>query len=389
MNAGVRPVKWINNSPAAGDPPQSGAGRSDAARRRSRLLVRTVVAAVVVVVLASERASLLSASDRLGRVSPPWLVLALAAEIASYLAAAELQHYLLASTGVRVGRRSLVALLYAGTAMSAALPAGPAVSTRYTYRALRRRGAPVGTAAWVLAATAVLSIVTLAAFGLIGAQLRGLGPLCSALGGIVGVAVLAGATGALAALMWASRHRRRVAQITASLSARCRAGLRIVARCAGRGARPAVDQPEVVWPIDDVADQSDHPLSPAQVAAALALAAANWAADILALAIAFVALGLEVPWQGLLLAYAITQLATSVPLLPGSIGVAEGSMAAALVCSGVRPTAALAGVLVYRLVSFWMVLPAGWLAWTWLRRGDARSQAAGTGPFEPIPQIAI
>jgi hypothetical protein len=341
----------------------------------------------VVVVLVSQRASLLSAAGRLGRVSPAWLMLALGAETASYLAAAELQHHLLAGTGVRVGRRSLVALLYAGTAMSAALPAGPAVSTRYTYRALRRRGAPAGTAAWVLVATAVLSMVTLAAFGLVGAQLRGVGLLCSALGGILGVAVLAGATGALAALIWASRHRRRVEQLATSASTRCRAGVRAVARRFGRAAGEA-DPAGAVWLIDDAADQGDRALGPGRVAVALGLATLNWAADLLVLAIAFVALGLEVPWQGLLLAYAITQLATSVPVLPGSLGVAEGSMAAALVCSGVRPTAALAGVLVYRLVSFWLVLPAGWLAWTCLRRGDTRSSAPRTGPFDPVPQLA-
>ena len=152
---------------------------------------------------------------------------------------------------------------------------------------------------------------------------------------------------------------------------------------------PAPDSPPgLAGLIENAADQDDHALGLARVAVALGLATANWAADILALAIAFVALGLDVPWQGLLLAYAITQLATSVPLLPGSLGVAEGSMAAALVCSGVHPTAALAGVLVYRLVSFWLVLPAGWLAWTWLRRGEARTTAPRTAPFEAVALVA-
>jgi uncharacterized membrane protein YbhN (UPF0104 family) len=352
-------------------------------RRATHLLLRSFGAAAVVGVLASQRASLLSASDRLGRVSLAWLLVALAAETASYLAAAELQHHLLASNGVRVARGSLVALSYAGTAISAALPAGPAVSTRYTYRALRRRGTPSGTAAWVLTATAVVSTVALAALGLVGAQFRGLGPLCSALGGIVGVTVLAAAIAAMAALMWASRHRRRVEQLTTGLSARCDACLRAVARRAGRAGRPArTGSTEAARFVDDANDA----LGLVQATVALALAAANWAADILALAIAFVALGFAVPWQGLLFAYAITQLATSVPLLPGSLGVAEGSMAAALVCSGVPPTAALAAVLVYRLVSFWLVLPTGWFAWTWLRRGEERSPV--TGPFEPVPRIA-
>jgi uncharacterized membrane protein YbhN (UPF0104 family) len=170
--------------------------------------------------------------------------------------------------------------------------------------------------------------VSLTAFGLIGAQLRGLGPLCSVLGGIVGVTVLAGATGGLAALMWASRHRCRVEELVASLSATCDGALRTVARRVGAGfCGEAADPAGEVGLIDDPSDQRDHALGLAGVAGALALAAANWAADILALAIAFVALGLAVPWRGLLLAYAITQLATSVPLLPGSLGVAEGSMA--------------------------------------------------------------
>ena len=362
MNAGGRPAKTTSSGAATFDTRPGGATRSGSAGRRSRLVLRALVGTAVVLVLVTQRASLLSAADRLGCVSPGWLLLALGAETASYLAAADLQHHLLASTGVRVGRRSLVALICAATAMSAALPAGPALSTRYTYRELRRSGAPSATAAWVLAATGVLSVVALAALGLIGAQLRGLGPLCSALAGVVGFGVLAGATGALAALMWASRQRRQVEQLTASLSASCNAGLRALSRRAGRAARPAPAEPMGLNRlIEDATDQSDAALGLARVAVALGLASANWAADILALAMAFTALGLAVPWQGLLLAYAITQLATSVPLLPGSLGVAEGSMAAALVCSGVGPTAAIAGVLVYRLVSSgWSCLRDGW-----------------------------
>jgi uncharacterized membrane protein YbhN (UPF0104 family) len=389
MSAGVRPIRSSRSSRERGDAPDDAAARQPAYGRRSRLLLRALVTTAVVVALVSQRRSLLSASDRLGRISPAWLVLALGAETVSYLAAAELQHHLLASTGIRVDRRSLVALSYAGTAISATVPAGPAVSGRYTFRALQRRGTTAGTAAWVLAASAVLSIVTLAVLGLVGAQLRGVGVLCSAIGGVVGSAVLLGITGVLAALVWASRHRRRVERFAISVSASCHAVLGSIFRRVGRTPQPAHTGPAAVsWLLDDGAEQDDQALGPARVAVALGLASANWLADALALAVAFVALGLEVPWQGLLLAYVVTQVATSVPLLPGSLGVAEGSMAAALVCSGVRPAAAIAGVLVYRLVSFWMVLPAGWLAWTCLRRGEARLTGPESRPCGPIPRIA-
>jgi hypothetical protein len=107
-----------------------------------------------------------------------------------------------------------------------------------------------------------------------------------------------------------------------------------------------------------------------------------------ALAVAFAAVGVSVPWHGLLLAYAVTQLVTIVPLLPGSIGLAEGSMAAALVCSGVHPTEAVAGVLAYRLVSFWLVLPMGWLAWTFLRHRGSGFEEATTGSL-PGPRLDV
>jgi uncharacterized membrane protein YbhN (UPF0104 family) len=348
-------------------------GRSSKSSHRRRCVLRVVVAIAIVVVVASQRRSLVAATDRLGQVAPAWLVLAVAAEAVSFLAAAELQHQLLAGTGTRVDRRCLIALSYAATAMSATLPAGPAVSGRYTYRALTRRGSTAGAAAWVLAAAAVLSTVSLALLGLIGAQLRGLGVLCSLVGGVVGVAVVLVAAGAVAALVWSSRHRRRLEGLVRSWSAR-RKGRGIVARRLGLPSRPTdtdTDTGAVGW-LSAAGVDRHRALGPARLSAALGLAGANWLLDIAALAVAFVALGLEVPWQGLLLAYAVTQLATTVPLVPGSIGVAEGSMAAALVCSGVHPSAAIAGVLVYRLVSFWLVLPAGWLAWRYLNRVEGR-----------------
>src|ERR1700694_49988 len=104
MSAGVRPVKSSTSSRARGDAPEDVATRPGAAGRRSRLLLRAIVATAIVVVLISQRGSLVSASDRLGRVSPAWLVLALGAETASHLAAAQPPPPLPARTGLRGGR---------------------------------------------------------------------------------------------------------------------------------------------------------------------------------------------------------------------------------------------------------------------------------------------
>jgi hypothetical protein len=250
------------------------------------------------------------------------------------------------------------------------LPAGAAFSAGYTYRRLTRLGASPGLATWVLVASGILSTAALAFLGLAGAQVRGVGLLCSALGRLTGVLIAAAAIGAVALLAWATRRRSRLERIGA-----------LVVRAAGlarplfRRGRPRGTGQRVLFL---GAEREPVAVDPVGWLGAGALAAANWVADGAALALAFRALGLDVPWQGLLLAYVASQIAFSLPLL-GCVGLAEGSLTIALVCIGVRPADALAVALVYRLVSFWATLPMGWLAFAHLRRLENRTAPAGGG----------
>jgi putative heme transporter len=93
----------------------------------------------------------------------------------------------------------------------------------------------------------------------------------------------------------------------------------------------------------------------------------SWVADVAVLAIAFLALNSAPPWTGLLLAYCAGQIAASLPVTPGGIGVVEGSITLALVAFGGAETITLAAVLLYRLIAYWGCLPAGGLAWLALR----------------------
>jgi uncharacterized membrane protein YbhN (UPF0104 family) len=95
---------------------------------------------------------------------------------------------------------------------------------------------------------------------------------------------------------------------------------------------------------------------------AFAWAAANWLLDLTCLAVAFSAVHSQVPWRGLLLAYGAGQLAANLPLTLGGLGVVEGSLTIALVFYGGAQAATVAAVLLYRIISFWLLLPAGWSA---------------------------
>jgi uncharacterized protein (TIRG00374 family) len=76
-----------------------------------------------------------------------------------------------------------------------------------------------------------------------------------------------------------------------------------------------------------------------------------------------------------LLAYVAGALLAQIPLTPGGLGFAEAGLTGMLVAAGVGSQPALVATLAYRLVSFWLPLPAGGVAYLLFRHryGDADS----------------
>jgi uncharacterized protein (TIRG00374 family) len=116
-----------------------------------------------------------------------------------------------------------------------------------------------------------------------------------------------------------------------------------------------------------------------QYAEVFGLALWNWVADCLCLAAAIRATGAAVPWQGLFLAYTAGMTAASLGLTPGGLGIIEAALAAALVGAGVKAHRAMAAVVTYRLVSFWLVMTAGWIVMFVVTRTAAK-------PPDPAPE---
>ena len=86
----------------------------------------------------------------------------------------------------------------------------------------------------------------------------------------------------------------------------------------------------------------------------------NWLLDCACFAMMFLALDVPIPWKGLLLAYGAGQLAASLPITPGGLGVVEGFITVALVAFGGSEASTAYTVLLYRIISFWMILVIGW-----------------------------
>jgi uncharacterized protein (TIRG00374 family) len=337
------------------------------------------LAGVAIWVVRGKTDELAGASGYLEDLSWQWLALGVVTEAASIVAYAALQRRLLAAGRVPVGLVPLTGITLAGNAIENSLPGGVAFSAIWAFRQFRYRGADDVLATWTLVAQTGLSQVALVLLAAAGLGISNSnGSALDLVRVILGMVVIA------AAIVAAWSQRGRILPYTAG-------PLRLTQRLfhwphgdPRAMIAYAIDRMESVTP-----SHRDWLVSGA-------MALANWVFDLACLATAFLAVHSEVPWRGLVLAYGAAQLAANLPVTPGGLGVVEGSLTIALVAYGGAEASTVAAVLLYRMISYWALLPAGWLAWGALsfasRRGGPLEAAPGpvkATPVEAVPVEAV
>jgi uncharacterized protein (TIRG00374 family) len=95
---------------------------------------------------------------------------------------------------------------------------------------------------------------------------------------------------------------------------------------------------------------------------ALLGAAGRWVLDYVTLLAALYAVGANPRASLVLLAFFTAQLLGTLPLTPGGLGFVEAGLTGTLALAGVGAGAAVVATLAYRLVSFWLPIPAGAVA---------------------------
>jgi len=323
--------------------------------RRVTLIVLVVAAAAVIIVAA--RHTLARSLRVLGAANPWWLLLALAAEAVSLTAFGLSRRGLLRANGHRVSLRSVLAITYASNALSMSVPfAGTELAVVYSYRRFRRAGLDAATTSWALTVSWICSASGLALLLAAGAVAGGASAASAA--GFAGAALYLVPAGALLALRF-DRARTALRAVIARLAA-------LSKRVLGKPENGAAG-------VDHFLDEvSSTRLSVPGYAWVFGLAVANWAFDCAALALSIRAMGLQVPWDDLLLVYGAGAAVGSTGLTPGGFVVVELALTAALTASGLDKSSALAAVLAYRVVNFWLVLIGGWILMAFLahpRRG--------------------
>jgi putative heme transporter len=319
------------------------------------LLKRIVLLAVTglsLYLVAPSLIELLSSAPRVAKLEPGWLVLMAALEAASLITVWVLQRICLE----RFAWSAVIRSQLAGNALAKVAPGGGAAGGALQYKMLIQSGLSGAAAGSGLTAANLLTFATLLALPILTLPgfLAGL-PIERGLvrAALLGLGVFAALAGVGAILLASDRALSAVGRIAQEGHNRV---LRFRPRLEGLPSRLVRERDRALRVIGADARQ------------ALLASVLRWLLDYCALLLALAAVGAEPRPSLVLLAFTGSQLLTLIPVTPGGLGFVEAGLAGLLVLAGVNTADAALATLAYRLVSYWLPLPAGGVAMLLHRR---------------------
>jgi putative heme transporter len=340
------------------------AGRKPRARRWTRAWV--LRRSIELIVLGGAAAFLLRRVGHLGEVGGAfdhlhwhWLILSVTAEACSMVALAWLQQRLLRVGALPVGVRDLVPVTLASNAVSLSLPAGTLFAEGYTFRQYQWLGATPTLAIWSQLSAGALATAALAAVAVAGA----------AFAPGLRVELLPVLTFVLAGALVAAALFRRAPLLGSLIGKLLHGAERVLPDSVCRHLRSA-----------QVALRQMDKFNPSERVwlACFGAAALNWVLDSIVLITALLTVGAPVPWKGIVISYAAAQVLVELPITPGGLGLVEGGLVEVLTRFHEPASLATAGTLVYRAVSYWLLLLVGWSAALYLTLRNRRATRATT-----------
>jgi uncharacterized protein (TIRG00374 family) len=315
--------------------------------RLRKVAVLLLSAFVVIHFLVPQIAGVHRALYRLAQVRVPWLLLAVALEVASILA------YTLLTRAVLLHSKPprfdvLLRTQLSTLAVNHVVPGGAAAGGALGYRLLTEAGLSGTDTAFALATQSAGSAVVLNLLLWIGLvvsiPLHGYNPLYGT-AGVLGALLIAAFAAVVVLLM---RGEERAVRVLRGVAARL----------------PILDPDQMVTITRRLADRlrtlaADRPL----VARAILWATANWLLDAASLWVFVGAFGHWVRIDDLIVAFALANVLAVLPITPSGLGVVEFVLTSTLVGFGTPRDIALLGVISYRVMNFWLPIPLGGLAY--------------------------
>jgi len=282
-----------------------------------------------------------------------WVIVAVLCGVAALVLYGELHRQLLLVGGARLSIGTVQGINFAENAISTTVPVvGGAGAIVFAIDQLRRRGVDSALASWSVLLAGVLGTLTLLVLGALGLGVAGRVPLALAVP--LAALIVLGAVGVWKVLTHPAVLRRSLRPLlllgrwTPALCSTCRS----------------------TWA--ERADQVSHRLS-TRIALLqpsggrwillVTLAALTWILDYSTLTASVAAVGSTVPSAVLLVGFLIVQASIAAQIFPGGVGLAETSLLALLLASGVAVTPAAASVLLYRAITWFLLSAMGWVVY--------------------------
>lgn len=290
----------------------------------------------------------------LRHASLAFVLASVAAQAVSLGCYALLYRRVLASFGARV-RFSLVArVVLASFLVSHLTPFGSATGTLLNVSTLEAEGVAAATTSEAIGVTSLVSSAALVAvFGAGFAATAGqhisqnyvmiAGIALALVVCVAAIAILVGAHPGVA-----ERAVRRLARVA-------------------RHFRHSIDPEQAAQTSKQLVISARSALTGRAFLASFGFAVADLFFDLLSLDLMFLAVGYQPGLGPLAVAYAAANIASAIPLTPGGLGVIEVTLIAVTVGFGAPRATAVLAVLGYRLVSYWLPLLPGALAYLHLR----------------------
>ncbi|HWN22103.1 MAG TPA: lysylphosphatidylglycerol synthase transmembrane domain-containing protein [Gaiellaceae bacterium] len=324
-------------------------------RRGRRLAGRTLfllVSLVSLYVLLPSLLEVFTSWRELFDLAPAWVAVALAAETLAFLAIWRLQRIALQSPS----RLPVALSQLGGNALGRIIPGGGAAAAALQFRMLLRAGFPGGRIASALTGVSVLLFGTMLALPLLslpallaGAPVeRGL-IQAAVLGAGVFVLTLAGG---VTVFVW-DRPLVVVGELAQTA----------LNRTFRRGRHVSGLPDRLLGERDFLRTTFGK-----RWEAAVLASAGRWIFDYLALLACLRAVGAEPSPSLVLLAYVAGMFLSMIPLTPGGLGFVEAGLTGMLALAGVGAAPAAVATLAYRLISFWLPIPVGAVAYGLFQR---------------------
>ncbi|CAM3954606.1 lysylphosphatidylglycerol synthase transmembrane domain-containing protein [Tsukamurella ocularis] len=334
--------------PSGGPPPEDTPPKDPAVTRRRLRWVRRALLLIVAIVLGVEvylfGPTVSKAVRELEHIRWEWVLACVIAVFFSMDSFAQVTRVLLRSAGVKVTQRQALGLQLASNSVSQTMPGGQVLAPTLVYRRTRTWGASRVVAAWQIVMSGLLMSAGLAVLGVAGALLAGAKTSPYSVLFSVGMLVVF-----IVLVQYVASHPD---------------GLYVVGARLIRWINELRNKPEDTGlaRLREVIEQLQSvKMSRRYGAEAFGWSLFNWIADVACLAFACYAVGEAPGLAALAGAYAASKVVNTISPIPGGVGLVEGALVPALVLAGMPLSQAFTATILYRLISYVLVVVVGWV----------------------------